>query len=90
MPKKASISFQPRKMSEFGMEKAPAMDSAFYYGYLLPMNERDKATLNLIANIFGNIAAIAVGIGLFERNPAGLIVALVFGFMAISTIRGIQ
>ena len=66
------------------------MDSALLYSYPFPMNERDKATLNLIASIFGNIAAIAVGIGLFERNPSGLIVALVFGFMAISTIRGIR
>ena len=54
------------------------------------MNERDKATLKLIAGIFGNIAAIAVGIALFERNPAGLLVATVFGIMAISTIRGIR
>ncbi len=54
------------------------------------MNERDKETLKLIANICGNIAAVAVGIALFERNPAGMAVAIVFGVMALATIRSLR
>lgn len=51
------------------------------------MNERDKETIKLIATIFGNIAAIATGIGFFEAKPYILIYAAIFGLMAMITIR---
>ncbi|WP_022656530.1 hypothetical protein [uncultured Desulfovibrio sp.] len=54
------------------------------------MNEQDRETIKLIAGICGNIAAIAVGIALFERNPSGMLVAAIFGIMAISTIRSLR
>lgn len=51
------------------------------------MHERDKETLKVLANIMGNIAAIAVGVAFFEGHPQGLAVAVIFFIMAVGTIR---
>lgn len=54
------------------------------------MNERDRETVKLAATIFGNVAAIATGIGFFEAKPLVLVYAAIFGIMAMVTIRGLR
>ena len=54
------------------------------------MNERDKESIKLIANILGNISAIAVGVAFFEGHPQGLAVAVIFGILSIVTIRRLK
>lgn len=54
------------------------------------MNERDRETLKLVATMMANIAAIAVGVGLFEDNPAAVPVASALIVAAVYTIRGLN
>lgn len=54
------------------------------------MRERDKTALKVIANICGNIAAIAVGIAIFDGNLAGLAIGVLFAAMALYTVWGID
>lgn len=54
------------------------------------MSERDKETLKLIANILGNVAAIAIGVALFENKVDGIAVAVIFGLFAIGTMRSLK
>lgn len=54
------------------------------------MNEKDKESIKLIANILGNISAIAVGVAFFEGHPQGLAVAVIFGILSIVTIRRLK
>ena len=46
------------------------------------MNERDKETVKLVATILGNVAAIAIGVALFEGDSKASICAFVAAFMA--------
>ena len=54
------------------------------------MNNKDRETLKLVAGIFGNVAAIAMGIAFFEKNPMTIFAAIAFGVMAVITIRSIE
>lgn len=53
------------------------------------MNERDKETIKLASTILGNVAAIAFGVALFEKNDMALGCAILAGIMAFLTIRRI-
>lgn len=66
------------------MDSAP--DSVYFRG----MRERDKAALKVIANICGNISAIAVGIAIFDGNLARLGIGVLFAAMALYTVWGID
>ena len=54
------------------------------------MNERDRETVKLIANVLGNIAAIATGIAIFEGKYEITEYAFMFGAMAFLTIRSLK
>ena len=54
------------------------------------MNERDKEILKLVATILGNLAAISGGIAIYEHNNGAIIFVLIFAFMGIQTLRGIE
>lgn len=51
------------------------------------MNERDRETIKLVATIPGNIAAISVGVALFEDKPAAMLTGIFAGLVAFYTIR---
>ena len=51
------------------------------------MNERDKETIKLVATILGNVAAIAIGVALFEGDPKASACAFIAAIMAFYTIR---
>ena len=51
------------------------------------MNERDRETIRLGATLFANIAAIGVGVAMFEGKPAAMGIAAFFGLLAFYTIR---
>ncbi len=54
------------------------------------MNDKDKETVKLVANILGNIAAIAVGVALFDQKPQTLSAAVFFAVLAVLTVRGLK
>ncbi len=54
------------------------------------MKDKDRETIKLVASIMGNIAAIAVGVALFDGRPQAMYVAAFFGVLAVFTIRGLQ
>ncbi len=54
------------------------------------MDERDKEAIKLIATILGNIAAIALGVAMFEGKQMAVSVALLSGIMAYITIRSLK
>ena len=51
------------------------------------MNKRDKETIKLGATLFANIAAIGVGVAMFENKPGLLGLAIIFALLAFCTIR---
>ncbi|MFG6375084.1 MAG: hypothetical protein K1W05_03985 [Desulfovibrio sp.] len=51
------------------------------------MNERDKEIIKLGATLFANIAAIGVGVAMFENKPGLLGLAIIFALLAFYTIR---
>lgn len=54
------------------------------------MSECNKETLKLIANILGNVAAIAIGVALFDARLEGIAVAIIFSLFAIGTMRSLK
>lgn len=54
------------------------------------MDNKDRETIKLVANTMGNIAAIAVGVALFEGNPTAMSVAALFAVLAVFTMRGLR
>ncbi len=53
----------------------------------LKMNERDKETIKLGATLFANIAAIGVGVAMFENKPGLLGLAIILPCLPFYTIR---
>ncbi len=51
------------------------------------MNERDRETITLGATLFVNIAAIGVGIAMFEGKSDVLGIAVIFALLAFYSIR---
>ncbi|MBQ9406211.1 MAG: hypothetical protein IJU37_05645 [Desulfovibrio sp.] len=54
------------------------------------MDERDRETIKLVASIMGNVAAIAVGVAIFEKTPFAMYVACFFALLAVFTIRELR
>ena len=51
------------------------------------MDEKDRETIKLVATILGNIAAISVGVALFENKPPAMLIGIFSGLVAFYTIR---
>ncbi len=54
------------------------------------MNERDAETIKLIATVLGNIAAIALGVAMFEGKQMAIGGTILSGAMSYMTIRSLR
>lgn len=66
------------------------LDYEWKRGYGEIMNERDKETIKLVATMLANMAAIAVGVALFEGKPGAMLVGSFFALAAFFSIRGLR
>lgn len=55
-------------------------------GYYSGMDKREK-TLQIVANILGNISAISAGIAIYEKCMDAVYITLLFALMAVITSR---
>lgn len=54
------------------------------------MHDRDRGTIKLAAAILGNVAAIAIGVALFEKRQQAAWIAIMAGIMSYTTIRSLK